>query len=60
MAITKNYLPPFPSLMFPSGRVNFYIKDDLFGRIANKKKLVHLYTWELYGKFFEKDFKTTK
>jgi hypothetical protein len=53
--ITSNHLPPFPRLLFPSGRVGFHIKDELFGKVAKQKKLVKLYTWELFGKVFDDD-----
>ena len=58
MDITHSFIPPFPTAIFPSGRVNFYIKDDIFGKIPGKKNFVRLYTWTLYAKFYDnKKFK---
>jgi len=49
MLITDNFLPPVPRLLFPEGKVKFHIKDLLMGKIAAKKQLVRLYSWEFYG-----------
>lgn len=54
MRVTTNFLPPFPRVMFPSGRVAFYVKDDIYGKVnAKQKKMVRLYTWELFGKVYD-------
>jgi len=49
------FLPPFPLAIFPTGRVAFHIRDVLYGKIATQKKLVHLYTWEIFGKVYNYD-----
>lgn len=51
--ISPKYLPPFPTFTFPSGRMFFKVKDELFGKISGSKKLVPLYSWELYGRYLD-------
>lgn len=53
MLVSSLYAPPIPASMFPSGRVRFLIQDKLMGKIAEKPKLVHLYSWALYGILYD-------
>jgi hypothetical protein len=54
MPITHTHIPPFPTAIFPSGRISFYVKDDLYGKIAGKsKKTIWLYSWKLYAKYYD-------
>jgi len=55
MKITTNLLPPFPLGLFPAGRAAFFVKSDVMGTVTpNQKKMVRLYTYELYGKVYNK------
>jgi len=49
MAITDNFLPPIPKMLFPEGRVKFRVQDLLKGKVANERKLVQLFSWDVHG-----------
>jgi hypothetical protein len=45
---TENLIP-FPSVMYPSGIVRFKFSATIFGKLANKKKFIRLYSYDVYG-----------
>jgi len=47
MEITDTFIPPVPKLIFPEGKAKLYIKTMIKGKIAAKKELVRLYSYEM-------------
>lgn len=54
--ITTNFFPPFPKVLFPSGRINFKIIAQHHGKIPGSKKLVKLYSYIITGEVFDSKF----
>jgi len=49
MEITDKFIPAVPKSIFPDGKARFHIFDMLMGKVANERKLVQLYSWEIFG-----------
>jgi len=49
LEITDSFLPSLPKLLFPEGKVKFHVVVLMIGKVASEKKLVRLYSWEMYG-----------
>jgi len=49
MDITDNFIPPVPKILFPEGKAKFHVKVMIMGKIASKKELVRLYSYEMFG-----------
>lgn len=49
MEITTKYFPSVPKNFSIKRRIRFFVKDEVFGKVAGQKNLVRLYGWELFG-----------
>lgn len=57
--INSDLLPPFPSIIYPEGRIKFYVFVESF--VDFKKKMVNALTTKAYGIAYNKDmFKSVK
>lgn len=61
MKITSDFLPPFPSILFPAGKVKFVFNCETIGLYAGQKKMEFLNAVRIYGIFYNSDlFKNYK
>lgn len=47
--VSGDMVPPFPTMVCPSGKMKWWVHDDIFILIEGKKKMVKYYSYDAYG-----------